>query len=379
MKKRILFIHHSGGLGGAPRSLNYLLRSIERNKYVPLLINIEDGPANILFSKSRINPVLVKHCRPFHGTEGVNLTLKLIIRNWVYFIPSIINARKHIRKLQPDLIHLNSTSLISFAIAAKLVNKKLPVICHVREVIKKGFLGWPLRFFLKRNVDGFIGIYKYGLDSLKIPRENIKIRQEVIYNFVDVDPMKISEQKNLYRDKLMIKKEDIVFLYLARFSAANGWRELYDMAEVIIKEKQNYHFILAGAENINNLKINKSTNIHILPFQNKVGQLLQTADIFVCPFTQPHFARGIIEASAFGLPILASNIEGVNELVKQKKTGYLYDNQISFKNYAIKLGDNPKLRKELGNNGIKFAKMNFNFETNTKKTFDFYKYFENDF
>ena len=42
------------------------------------------------------------------------------------------------------------------------------------------------------------------------------------------------------------------------------------------------------------------------------------------PFTQPHFARGIIEGAAMGKPALSTDIEGPRELVVDGTTGRFY-------------------------------------------------------
>ena len=42
--KRILYIHHGGGLGGAPLSLLYLLKQIDRNRYEPIVLTLKPGP-----------------------------------------------------------------------------------------------------------------------------------------------------------------------------------------------------------------------------------------------------------------------------------------------------------------------------------------------
>jgi glycosyltransferase involved in cell wall biosynthesis len=375
---RILFVHHDGGLGGAPKSLSYILKSINRTNFDPILINICKGPSNDLFIDAGIKPLILKGARPFHGSTVVKPSLKLLIRNWVYFIPTVIISYLTLKKIKPDIVYLNSTCLFSFAIATKIWKKKIPVICHVREPIREGWNGLPLRFFNKMFVNGFIAISQFDLNSLHIPISNKKIKSALIYNFVDLSNYAVENKNNNYlKNNLEIKQNHIIFLYLARFSDANGWKELIYMAQKITNENQNFHFVLVGAPDTFNYEKWSNKNIHVLPFQNNIDKILQSADVFVCPFTEPHFARGVIEASAAGLPIIASNIGGVNELVIHNSTGFLYNSQDEFDKYVNKLGSDANLRFKMGNSGILFAKNHFSYEKNIDLTFDFINSFIN--
>lgn len=366
-KQKILYVHHAGGFGGAPKSMGYIIKDLDRNKYIPSLLNIEEGPINEFFKNQGIELFKMKGARPFHGSTVVEKSFMLLIRNYLYLIPSIIRAYFFIKKHKPKLIHLNSTCLFAFAMAAKLNNVK--VICHVREPLREGFWGAPIRFFCKKYVDGFIAICKNDLNSLRL-KTKAKNKAVVIYNFVDEIGFK-QKTKSL-KNELGLKVNDIVFLYLARFAKSNGWEELIKEAIKISSKKKNFHFVLAGATQEYELNYSKNKNIHILPFRKNVKELLTGADVFICPFTEPHFARGVIEASALGLPIIGANIGGVNELIKNNKTGFLYNNFSELENAIVKLGGDKQIRIEMGNEGVSFAFESFNHKKNLKETYSFY-------
>jgi glycosyltransferase involved in cell wall biosynthesis len=371
-KKTILYVHHAGGFGGAPKSMSFIIKNLDQKKYNPVLVNIARGPINSFFSQLPIKLILAKGIRPFHGSTVVTKSLVIFIRNWVYLIPSIIGAFRLIKKTKPDVMHLNSTCLFAFAIAANFIKKKPKVICHVREPLRKGFWGWPLRFFCSRHVDAFIAISNFDLNSLGAKALASK-DYKVVYNFVNILEYFPAPSSGNLRKKLGIAQEDIVFLYLARFSKGNGWEELIEMAREVTSGYNKFHFVLIGAteEQLTRLE-NRSKNIHFLSFTPDVVDILRDSDVFVCPFTEPHFARGIIEASAVGLPILASQIGGVDELVKVNKTGYLYSSKDEFKAMAIKLGTDDSLRRFMGENGVLFAQESFNEQVNLKITYGFY-------
>lgn len=353
--------------------MSYIIKNLDKTKYEPVLLNISDGEINAFFQQELgCNPIIDRRIRPFNGTNGVHPGIKLFIRNWVFFIPSIYRAYKQIKKIEPDIIHLNSTCLFAFAIAASFISPKPTVICHVRETIRTGPVGFPLRFFNSRFVDKFIAICNYGLQSLgKIPD---KAEQKVIYNFVDKYYTK-EENNNELKKEYGLSDDSVIFLYLARFGTGNGWNELIQMANRILSAEgnENLYFLLLGATDKSHYLQNIHPNIKIISFQKDADKFLKGSDVFVCPFVEPHFSRGIIEASAFSLPTIGANIGGVDESVVHGKTGFLYNSEEEFSKYVAELSRDKESRKMMGKEAYQFACDNFNMVNNLKETYNLYE------
>lgn len=84
------------------------------------------------------------------------------------------------------------------------------------------------------------------------------------------------------------------------------------------------------------------------------------------------FGMVYLEAGAFGLPVIANDIGGVSEAVKDNKTGFLVDpkNQSTLMEKMKILIENKSLRKKFGNCGRLYAK-NLSWEDNAKLLFNF--------
>ena len=378
-KEKLLYIHHSGNFGGAPRSLSYLLKNIDHNIYKIKLINIrKKGPINKFFkelcNKFNIEFEIVEGVMPFHGSTVALKSIKHLLINMVFVFPSFLKAFRVLKREEPNIIHLNSTCLFVFAIASKLVNKDIKVIAHVREPLRNSISGRITSFFVKKYCDGLVAISNYDLSTLSIRKTKSQISSVVIHNFVDELDIPLGLEKDFsLHERLDIPRKAIVFLYLARFAKGNGWEELISVAENVCESNSQFHFVLVGAHKEEELNYIKNTNIHLLLFQKDIKSLLLNSDVFICPFTEPHFSRGIIEASYSSLPVISSNISSVNELVIHNKTGFLYDDQAELISYISKLGSNKNLRENMGINANKFAKENFNLKIQANKTFSFYR------
>ena len=57
-----------------------------------------------------------------------------------------------------------------------------------------------------------------------------------------------------------------------------------------------------------------------MPFRSDIIDVIRSAEIMFCPFTEPHCLGAIIEAAAIGIPTVAADIPGPNELVIHNQT-----------------------------------------------------------
>jgi glycosyltransferase involved in cell wall biosynthesis len=95
--------------------------------------------------------------------------------------------------------------------------------------------------------------------------------------------------------------------------------------------------------------------------RNDVEILLRKMNIFILPSLYEGFPISIIEAMSSKLPVIATNVDGIPEIIENGKTGILITpkNSTSIENAIISLIQNEELRKQLGDNGRKFVKNRF--------------------
>ncbi|APU95293.1 hypothetical protein BV902_02225 [Sphingobacterium sp. B29] len=86
-KSKILYVHHAGGYGGAPKSMGYIIKNLNLDLYHPVLLNISQGPINDFFSKEVGCELIIdsKFMRPFHGSYVVENSISIFLRNWIFF------------------------------------------------------------------------------------------------------------------------------------------------------------------------------------------------------------------------------------------------------------------------------------------------------
>ena len=109
--------------------------------------------------------------------------------------------------------------------------------------------------------------------------------------------------------------------------------------------------------------------------RKQVFSTLQKSDIFVLSTNWEGFPRSILEAMSIGLPIIASNVGGINEQVVNNKNGYLVPqgNEKTLKEKLIKLIKNPALREKMGQNSRKKVSEKFSLQKLHQRTCQVYK------
>lgn len=135
-------------------------------------------------------------------------------------------------------------------------------------------------------------------------------------------------------------------------------RKNHEMAikSIAMIDNPKVHYVIVGSGELDSeLKeltnhLNIAERVHFMGFRNDVFEILKASDVFFFPSYQEGLPVAVMEAMASGLPIVASKIRGVTDLIVSDKGGFLYapnDGQ-GFAEGIEKLINNPILRKEMG-------------------------------
>jgi glycosyltransferase involved in cell wall biosynthesis len=383
MRYKILYFHHSVSKSGAARSLSFLIESLDKEKYEPIVICRKDKENIQLFENVGAKVIIDPRFGPLHGSTVSGMNFMIFCSNLLKAIPTYFVSKYYVEIIKPDLVNINSTCMCIAAKGAKNAAPHTPVIVHVREPLMKNVFGNILKLLTYKNVDGYIAIDKNDMNSVYM--EPIK-DYRIIYNFVDFEKYNESISSDCLKKELGIPADNIVFLFLGRIIYQNGVIEMINTFANIYNEHKNYHLVIVGDEprdkskyirKIRKICQSHNANIHLLPFRNDVPNVIASSDILVCPFIEPHFSRSVIEAAAIGVPSIGCNVGGVNELIIDGVTGFLFDKS-KFEECSEKmvmLGENEILRKKLSKAAILNARENFNMNRNAKQTSEFYDTF----
>ena len=391
MKKKIIFIHYGGGIGGAPISMLSLVLSLDKNKYDIIIIFTKYGPIVDLAIKKGINTKVLPLKSAFFYSEHVKISIRMLIKYLINYYSTLKNTIKLIKEEKPDLVYLNTIVLIPVAIGVK--NTKIPLLWHIREVPGPINLirNWQLKK-IKKMADKIIVTSNYVKSFFG---DTYKIK--TIHNAVDLNRFDIDPKKSRFniRKEFGIREDSKVICMIGSIQKEKGHYILVESAKEIIKDYNNIKFlIVAGGvsekyahswkgkikkalgipfgnlERMTNqiLKNNLEKYFIFTGYRDDIPEILSASDIVVFLSQKAEgFGRPIIEGMASGKPIVVTDIGPSRELLG-KGCGILVKvNDIeSIKNSIIKLIDNPKLCIKMGMQGRHRVEKKFDLQRHVK-------------
>lgn len=101
----------------------------------------------------------------------------------------------------------------------------------------------------------------------------------------------------------------------------------------------------------------------------------QESDVFVFPTLADSFGIVALEAMSTGLPVIATNIGALPEIVKNGEHGYIIEPDDTDQLHAalVKLIKNPEMRQQMGKNGVERVSKMFNAERNARRVIELCK------
>lgn len=223
-------------------------------------------------------------------------------------------------------------------------------------------------------------------NALKIVAEGIgkpKKEIQIVYNGCDSKMFSYNKKERLrIRKKLRISLKKTVIIFVGKLAKSKG---IFELLTAFIKLNYKYsdlYLILIG--NISERTVldkiissNYANNkIHLvgeIP-QNEIPYWLSASDIFVFPTYNEGLPNALMEAMACGLPVVATKVGGIPEVVRDGQNGILIDkkNVTSIEHSIEKLIENKSMCKKMGERGRITIEEKFSWDNSAKKLIRIY-------
>ena len=261
------------------------------------------------------------------------------------------------------IVHIHTASYRSFYVAsicvllAKCLGKR--VIFHLHGGDFESFFLSKRRFclFVTKRVDVVVAVSKYLGQMFERLGLNDNIR--VIYNMIALPP---SVMKRYSSEEGKIK-----ILFLGMLNCDKGFFEILEMlAQHLDEVKKKFILYVGGIGEIE--KFNRCIQRYQLQDvviycgwllgEDKKQKFLDV-DIYIQPSHFESLGIAIIEAMSYGLPVLATKVGGIPELVEDNVNGFLVDvgNMNMLYEYLELFYNNRKLVQCMGKRAIEKAKI----------------------
>lgn len=312
-RKKILIVHHGSGIGGAPKSMSYIARTLANEGNLVEILFLKKSSATELVDdidcKIHISKLPIYYF--YHMSKWVKVKhfYKAIIQIISLAIQAFIVAPYFISKVKPDIVYINTSVLPEWTVISRIFRKR--VVVHIRETTSNGYIGLRrsiLKFIYSTFPSYVISISDANLQALGLTSNR---RTSVIYNY---------ERKKNPSKNAFIKEYD--FLYLGGESEIKGW----DFIRKLLLTDLKFKIAIAGAFNTITLNaLLRDDRVDYLGVIKNVPVIMSKSYYLLSPFKKAHFSRPIIEAYAYGCVPISSNLKGVEEQLIDRETGFLFN------------------------------------------------------
>ncbi|MGM7702940.1 glycosyltransferase [Pseudalkalibacillus sp. Hm43] len=327
------------------------------------------------------------------GIETINVSLEnhkdYTSHNW-----------KNVRR---EYLELKFNGKLSYLFTARqlqsIINKEQPDLLHAHYVSSYGLIGSRVNF------KPFV-VSVWGSDIYDFPRRNLINRNVIRYVLKQADVIcatsnaLMNETLNYVQDKPLVITPFGVDT--TRFSPKDHHNENRKTVTVgIVKgmeEKYGIEYLIKAFRYLKNqLTVEEFSNLHLkivgdgpsleyykrlakkyrlentITFTGKVPhdqvpQVISDMDIFVVPSLIESFGVAAVEAQACGVPVIASDVGGLPEVVLDGKTGYIVPpkDPKAIAKKITQLMIDPALRKKMGEQGVQHIKQQYSWNQNAE-------------
>ena len=390
---KILFIHHSGLIGGAGVSLYNVVKTLSDENEITVCLSSEPDDMLRLFEglhKERGVRVISYGRRigaiPFYSGGDGALSPRMFYR-----VSLILKQKQYwnrlIREENPDTVVVNSKTTAWMSSLSEV--KKRYSICFVRETIK-GNTNHPLNRKIRKYLDGFSKVV--FLSKYDEEREGlVKASTEVIHNYVSDNQFDLTLKREEAAERLGIDPKGFNVLYVGGVSEIKG----FDIAvRAVLSCPDDVRLIVAG-NTLDDAALSKDKRerryvrywkdyvslndpkrrIRFVGRQQDMSACYTLSDVLLFPMRHPHQARPAFEAGYFHKPVIITDFENIREFVRDHDNGLLAENESveEFADAVLALRNNQALRRTIGENNRRNTDENHNMTAACQKIRDLMK------
>ncbi len=389
---RILFIDHSSHAAGAAMSLRYLAAGLVargHDVHVALVWPSPELEAFYATAGLTIHSIVAFPTIPhttaawirFMNPRSVLSLLKLYRR----YPAAAEQLRRLVARIAPDIVHLNSVTLLAAALALK--SSPVKVVWHIRESPPFEGRGWRTKTIART-------MQSAAAEAIFISRDDQSMWTRgtvgtVVYCCTPTPSGSQPLTGSVLRSELGLSDTDRVILFVGGFQEIKGFQVLCRAFADTLRQVPEARLVIIGANvpppasrlsaiarsygpylGIRSYhdRCQRLLDEFVPPFSrvvkpivSNVADYLNLCEFLVFPSVRPHFARPVIEAALSGKPAIASNFGGIREVVSAGDGAVLVPpgDTAALAEAMVHMLRNPETTSRMGERAREFAGQKF--------------------
>lgn len=161
--------------------------------------------------------------------------------------------------------------------------------------------------------------------------KKMKAKKTFKINGIGVDLSKYKSDDNFskaeFKKSLSLNEDDFVIVSVGELNKNKNTLHLIDAVKNI--EAENVKYLICGEGPLKQAyedkikELDLAHRVKVLGFRRDVPKILNSADVFVMPSYREGLSKAMMEAMAYGLPVVASKIRGNTDLIGDNEGGIL--------------------------------------------------------
>jgi len=292
---------------------------------------------------------------------------------------AVLRLARLMKRRKCRLVHFHDAHSLALGSAAASL-AKVPLRVISRRV------DFPLRgnYFSRKK-------YTKDIDVLIAVSQNVKevlieggidpgeIR--VIPDGVDYSLFDEATSSDYLRQELSFEADDFLVGIVAHLADHKGHKYLIKATQILKEKAPKIKVIIVGSGPLRMeldkqvKEINVEDIVFFLGFREDIPQILASLDLFVLSSYLEGLGSSIMDAMACRLPVVATKVGGIPELVVHEETGLLVPPRrpTSLAKAILRIYENRDLGKQLGQRGYELVHRKFSAEAMADKIIDEYE------
>lgn len=354
--KHVLHLTETSDTGGAENMFISLVENLDKNRYKSIACLLGDGWLKTQLRARGIETIVVPQRHSFDFP-------------WLFRLARLLKDRS---------IHVMHAHEFAMNVYGSILSKMtgIPIVTTVHGknyYWEKWRRRLAYRFAARQSTMVAVSedLKQFLIQRVTIPAGNIR----VVHNGIDFHRYREMNRENSIRGELGIDAKQPIIGTVGNLFAVKGQIYLLRAGKRVAKIFPDLVLLVAGEgeelssleEEADNLGIRG--NVKFLGFREDVPSLLQAMDVFVLPSLSEGLPLSVLEAFALQKPVVATNVGGIPEIVKDGSTGYLVPpkNPEALAEKILMLLRDPQKAANIGQAGRKRAEEAFGLEQMIRK------------
>jgi len=273
-------------------------------------------------------------------------------------LKSCIQFVRLLRSLKPDVVHLHSSKAGVLGRIACFITKT-PCIytphayAYLAERGKKRQI-----FLLIEKLFGLLPTLTLATSNSEAKRaiEDLRLKASTVKTFTNS-----IELSDIDRFQNLNNSEHPFLLMVGRITYQKNPEMFVRVADIIKKKWPSANFLIVGAglhddsyqmvnEEVRKRGLSDCLKIQGWKTKDEILDYMRSADVVVVPSRFESFGYVAAEAGACETPVVATNVDGLRDIIADGQTGYLVniDDDLKMADKISELLENPELRKNMG-------------------------------